>query len=233
MVTEIIRPLNIVVVEDYDVLRDAIVDLLRADGHQVVGVPMAEDVDDVVTHGLPDLYVIDLNLPGEDGFSLAQRIRSGQPDVTIVIASARTDLKDRLTGYDVGADLYLCKPLALAELQAIATQIGRRLGAKPEISKTSAALDPLKFQVKGPAGSVQLMAAEVALLTAFARASQNSLEHWQVSQHLFGDREVTKGNLEVKLGRLRKKLIDSGIDAPAIKALRGHGYKLCFCIVVK
>ena len=92
MVTEITRPLRIVVVEDYDVLREAIVDLLRQDGHQVTGLAMAEDIDDEVSNSAPDLYVIDLNLPGEDGISLAQRIHRSQPEAMIVIASARSYL---------------------------------------------------------------------------------------------------------------------------------------------
>ena len=75
MVADMTRRLSIMLVEDYDELRNAIVEKLRQDGHQVIGVPMAEDVDDTPNRSVPDLYIIDLNLPGEDGLSLARRIR--------------------------------------------------------------------------------------------------------------------------------------------------------------
>ena len=67
-----LRPLKIVVIEDYDALREAMCDVLSGDGHDVVGVSMAEEVDDEPTGFVSDLYIIDLNLPGEDGISLAQ-----------------------------------------------------------------------------------------------------------------------------------------------------------------
>lgn len=231
MVTEIIRPLNIVVIEDYDVLRDAIVDQLRQDGHQVTGLVMAEDIDDEVSAGAPDLYVIDLNLPGEDGISLAKRIRRGQPDAMIVIASARSGLDDRLSAYEAGANVYLTKPIALEELRAIIDNFCRRQ-TKQQTSSTRAILDPQQLQLTGPTALCQLSQAEVSLLTAFARSAQNTLENWQVAQQLFGERETSKEYIEVKLSRLRKKITDCGIGAPAIQAIRGHGYKLCFSIVV-
>jgi DNA-binding response OmpR family regulator len=80
-----LRPLKIVVIEDYDALREAMCDILSGDGHDVVGVSMAEEVDDEPTGFVSDLYIIDLNLPGEDGISLAQRVRRSQPEVGIVI----------------------------------------------------------------------------------------------------------------------------------------------------
>ena len=231
MVTEITRPLRIVVVEDYDVLREAIVDLLRQDGHQVTGLAMAEDIDDEVSDGAPDLYVIDLNLPGEDGISLAQRIHRSQPDAMIVIASARTGLDDRLAGYEAGASVYLSKPIALEELRAIISNFCRRQ-VKQQPSVSCGILDPQNMQLTGPTTFCQLSQAEASLLTAFSRSSQNVLENWQVAQQLFGDRDVSKDYIEVKLSRLRKKITDCGIGAPAIQVIRGHGYKLCFNIVL-
>lgn len=231
MATEAARPLSIVVVEDYDILRDAIVDLLRQDGHQVTGLAMAEDIDDEISGGAPDLYVIDLNLPGEDGISLAQRIRRGHPDAMLVIASARTELNDRLASYEAGANVYLTKPIALEELRAIIDNFCRRQ-IKQQASPSCGILDPQHMQLTGPTASCQLSQAEVSLLTAFARSAQNTLENWQVAQQLFGEREVSKEYLEVKLSRLRKKMTDCGIGSPTIQAIRGHGYKLCLSIVV-
>jgi DNA-binding response OmpR family regulator len=70
------------------------------------------------------------------------------------------------------------------------------------------------------------------LLAAFSRAVQQSLEHWQVASHLGQGEDLTKENLEVKLGRLRKKLIACGAEAPAIQSMRGFGYRLCVAVQV-
>lgn len=71
--------LHILVVEDNDSLREATVDFLRTQGHQVTGVMCAEEVDDTPTRDVPDLYLVDVNLPGEDGFSLVERVVGHTP----------------------------------------------------------------------------------------------------------------------------------------------------------
>lgn len=226
------RPLRIMVIEDYDALREAICDVLTKDGHQVVAVPMAEDVDDEPTGFVSELYIIDLNLPGEDGISLAQRIRRSQPDVGIVIISARTSVEDRIGGYRTGANIYLTKPVSLDELRAVIAGFGQRMARDEAEDRSLVTLSPLKMKLAGPAGDVQLTHPEVLLLAAFSRAPQQDLEHWQVAAHLSQGSEITKENTEVKLGRLRKKITSCGVDGPTIKSVRGIGYRLCLSIRV-
>lgn len=72
-------PLNILVIEDNDGLREATLEFLSENGHHTTGVASAEEVDDTPLLGVPDLYLVDVNLPGENGFSLTQRIRKSQP----------------------------------------------------------------------------------------------------------------------------------------------------------
>lgn len=221
------RALRIMVIEDYDELRLLICDVLAGDGHQVVGVSNAEDVDDEPTGFLSDLYIIDLNLPGESGISLSKRIRQSQPDAGIVIISARTAVDDRVDGYRSGANTYLTKPLSIDELRAVVAGMTQ---SRHEIERSRAAVVTLSNRsmvLKGPAGEAQLSTVEFLLLAAFSRVPQQELERWQVASHLGQGEEISKVNLEVKLARLRRKLITCGMDAPAIKANRGIGYKLC------
>lgn len=226
------RPLRIIVIEDYEALREAICDALSQDGHEVVGVSMAEEVDDEPTGFVSDLYIIDINPPGEDGFSLAKRIRRSQPDVGIVIVSARSSVDDRVGGYRSGANIYLTKPLSLEELRAVVDGIVQRI-VIIEASRVSAViLSPLKMLVTGPSGTVRLTQPEVLVLAALSRAPQRDLEHWQVAAHLGSGEEISKENLEVKLGRLRKKLVACGAEAPAIQSLRGIGYRLTIPIEI-
>lgn len=226
------RPLRIMVIEDYDALRDAICKVLTQAGHEVVGVPMAEDVDDAPIGFVCDLYVVDINLPGEDGISLAARLRQSQPDVGIVIVSARHAVADRIDGYASGANLYLTKPLALEELSAVVAGFARRIGGGDPQPGQSLTLRPIRMELTGAAGSARLTQAELVLLAAFSRAAQQSLEHWQVASHFGQGDNLTKENLEVKLGRLRKKLIACGAEAPAIQSIRGFGYRLCIPVQV-
>lgn len=226
------RPLRILLVEDYDDLRNAICKVLTQDGHEVVGVAMAEDVDDEPVGFVSDLYILDINLPGEDGISLAARLRKSQPDVGIVIISARHAVSDRIDGYSAGANLYLMKPLVLEELCAVVRGFAQRLGSAEAEASQTIALHPLKMELTGPGGSVRMTQSEVVLLAAFSRAAQQSLEHWQVAAHLDHGANLTKENLEVKVGRLRKKLMQCGVEAPAIQSIRGVGYRLCSAVHV-
>lgn len=207
-------------------MRDAICDALSQDGHVVVGMSMAEEIDDETTGFVSDLYIIDINLPGEDGISLAQRIRRSQPNVGIVIISARMSVEDRIGGYRSGANIYLTKPLSLEELRAVVEGIVQRLQAAEASRASMVMLSPMKMLLTGSAGTTRLTQPEILLLTALSRAPQRELEHWQVATHLGTGEEISKENLEVKLGRLRKKLVSCGAEAPAIQSLRGIGYRL-------
>lgn len=219
-------------VEDYDELRDAIVEKLELDGHQVIGVPMAEDVDDTPNRSVPDLYIIDLNLPGEDGLSLARRIRRHHPDVAIVMATARSSVADRIVGYEAGAHVYIPKPFSLEELRAVIASIGERLHRGPRGADVNACLNLLGMQFIGPQATVTMNAEEVQLLNAFARTHDQVLERWQVAQHLKVLMDTQTDQIKVKVSRLRKKLLQAGIEEPAIKAIRDLGYKLCFRFLV-
>jgi len=119
--------LNIVVVEDNEDLREAIVDVLAALGHRVLGLSCAEELGDEGAQAMIDLLVVDLNLPGEDGVSLSRRLRSTQPGLCILMMTARDTVRDKVAGYEAGADIYLTKPVSIEELSAAVQSLGRRL----------------------------------------------------------------------------------------------------------
>lgn len=226
------KPLRIMVVEDYDALREAICRVLSEEGHEVVGVPMAEDVDDAPIGFVCDLYIVDINLPGEDGISLASRLRMSQPDAGIVIVSARHSLADRIQGYSSGANVYLTKPLELDELCAVVRGFSSKSAQVAQGAGALLTLRSIRMELSGPAGTARMSQAEMVLLAAFSRAVHQTLEHWQVASHLEHGNELSKDSLEVRIGRLRKKLITCGASAPAIQSLRGMGYHLCLPVAV-
>lgn len=220
--------LHILVVEDNDSLREATVELLQRQGHHVTGVVCAEEVDDTPTRDLPDLYVIDVNLPGEDGFSLADRIRKSQALAGIVLMTARGQLSDRLEGYSSGADNYLIKPVEQSELIACIQTLARRLHVTHNpVVHDRLLLNRQTMSLQGPAGQTPLTQGEYLVLAAFCRAAGQKLERWQVMQLVDPkDKGLLPANLEMRISALRKKLSACGAPEGAILTLRGFGYAL-------
>ena len=226
------RSLRIIVIEDYDDYREALCDGLRRDGHDVVGVAMAEDVDDEPLGYVSDLYIVDLNLPGEDGISLVRRIRQSQPNAGIVIVSARNAVEDRIGGYQSGANIYLTKPFSEDELRAVVSGFSDRIMGGDAGKGGHLTVSPTRMLLTGSACEVRLKQSEIVLLAAFSRAAQQTLERWQVAVHLGNGEAISRDNMDVMLTRLKKKLIVCGAAPPAIQSLRGLGYKLCIQIKV-
>ncbi len=219
--------LHILVVEDNDSLREATVDFLHAQGHQVTGVVCAEEVDDTPTRDVPDLYLIDVNLPGENGFSLADRIRQSQPLAGIVLMTARGQLSDRLEGYSCGADNYLIKPVEQAELLVCIQNLARRVKGGAAAAPHGLHLNSQTQRLSGPLGQATLSHGEGLLLAAFCRAAGQKLERWQAMQLVdTKDKGLVPANLEMRISALRKKLSACGAPDDAIRTLRGFGYAL-------
>lgn len=219
------KKLFVMVIEDHDDLREATVKLLIQEGYEAIGVTCAEEVNDTPVPRTPDLYVVDLNLPQEDGLSLAKRLRKAQPMAGIVITTARTQLNDRLIGYAVGADIYLPKPVDPQELLATLAALANRLTR--ESSQGVLLLDGQKFLLRGPTGESKLAESEVRLLVALATAKDQTLERWQVALQLnLGKKDISADNLQNRLSMLRKKIAGCGIDGESLKAVRGSGYRL-------
>jgi DNA-binding response OmpR family regulator len=221
-----------VVVEDNDALREATLEMLEQNGFRAMGVACAEEIDDTPLPQPPDIYVIDLNLPGEDGLSLAARLRQSQPEVGIVIATARTLLDDRLKGYESGADIYLSKPVDPKELLLALRALGQRL-KYATFGRQGLVLDKRTLLLKGPAQQCGVSEAEARLLLAFASARDQTLERWQVFTQLSPESEtVSQDSLQVRLSRLRKKIHACGCEGESIKAIRTTGYRFCLPIQI-
>lgn len=221
-------PLSVVVVEDHDDLRDAMLEALRWRGHTVVGLDSAEAF--VEWPGHADVLVLDLNLPGEDGLRLAQRLRASNPSLGIVMVTARGMPQERVAGYDAGADVYLIKPVTTDELCGALASLGRRLRVQSGQGglRLNAVAMQLEAQDHPP---VALSALQATLLTAFCRAPEQSLENWRIIE-LLGQQQARdpKAATELQLVRLRKKLAAAGVEGSSIQSIRGWGYRLVLAL---
>lgn len=224
-----VTPLNILLVEDHSPLRAVTTEVLEGQGHIVWGVSSAEEVDELSSRGKWQVAVLDLNLPGEDGLSLAKRLRSYCPSIGIVMVTARHSLRDKVVGYQQGADIYLTKPTDPDELCAAVAALGRRLQpAMIDRENTLLCLDLSSATLSTPLGPLVLRFSEVRVLYALATAPEGTLAHWELLELLHKDLgDQGKAQLEVLMSRLRRKLLAMGVGAPVLKAERGRGYRLC------
>jgi DNA-binding response OmpR family regulator len=224
--------LNVAVIEDNDELRDVMVDTLRGGGHRAIGMDSAEAMIDQTTDEPIDILVVDVNLPGEDGFSLARRLRATQPRTGIIVVTGRNRDSDRKAGFEGGADIFLTKPVSTEELAAAVASLQRRL-AFDLPPGAGLRLDMRRRVLTGSAGSVEVRPQEAALLGAFALAPDMRLESWQILE-IFerSGWSYSRTNVGVALFRLGRKLRAVGADSRPIRSIRNWGYRLCEPVVL-
>jgi DNA-binding response OmpR family regulator len=223
--------LNIAIIEDNAPLRESLVDILSAEGHHVSAFDSAESLQTNSSIATLDIVLLDLNLPGEDGVTLARRLRASKPGIGIIMLTARVAPEDRRTGYDSGADIYLTKPSSSAELTSSIWALSRRLdilytGGQP------LSLNMKSLRLSGSGGDVKLSASEAALLERFVHAPDNRLETADIMRLHSQDENISKATIGVKIVRLRKKLLMAGAVGQPINVIRNWGYQLSTDIVL-
>lgn len=219
--------LKIAIVEDHDDLRDLFVDFLREQSHDVAGFCCADDLDEHLAGEDVDLLILDLNLPGEDGYSIAQRLRSVHNDLHIIMVTARTAIEERIKGYACGADLYLSKPVSPAELNAAVGSVARRVHDKINW-RTTLMLDTVRLLLSSNQAEVAINKMDALLLKSLAEAPGCRLEYWRLMELLnLEQNDKGKRALEVRFSRLKKKMAEAGAPEPSIKSLWKTGYQLC------
>ena len=224
---------RILVVDDDPGLREVLVEYLGQHGFETQGAASTTEMDRHLEEAPPDLVVLDLMMPGEDGLSACRRLiaRGGPP---VVMLSAMGEETDRIVGLELGADDYLPKPCNPRELLArIRAVLRRRAGSEapgappsePVLVFEGRTLNLLRRELTRPDGTVTLLSAgEFALLKAFADAPRRVLSRDQLLERARGaDTEVFDRAMDVQISRLRKKLADADGGDP-IRTLRGEGY---------
>lgn len=229
-------PLVVALVEDDELLREEIEIHLKHNNFLVHGVNCASGLDDLSARTAIDLFIIDLNLPGEDGLSLCRRVRRSLPGAGIVILTAKVALHDRLSGYsDGGADAYLTKPVSPDELVLVLRSLGRRIKPINSANEWTLSLKERILQGPEPGQKLRLTNREKTLLVALIQANEHTLNSdllCDLYSDSISEETITKHALEVLVARLRKKLkaVQSAEAEPAIKSVWGVGYQLCLQI---
>lgn len=177
---------------------------------------------------LPDLVILDIMLPGMDGFEVCRRIRK-QHAVPIIMLTARGDVADRIVGLELGADDYLPKPFEPRELVARIQSVLRRGESSRESRRIVAG--PLEIDLEGHTAAlrgerVDLTSMEFELLSLFARNPGVVLDRDRIFESIKGlDDDSFDRSIDVLVSRLRAKLGDNPREPRLLKTIRGAGYK--------
>lgn len=216
--------MRILLVEDDKLLGDALQAGLRDAEFAVDWVRDGAAAEAALAAEEFGVVLLDLGLPRLSGFDLLARIRGRGDRTPVIVLTARDALDDRVRGLDLGADDYLVKPVALAEIGARIRAVTRRAGgvASGLILVGSIALDPASRRVTQAGTPVELQPREFALLHALALRAGHVLTRTQLESQLYEWNEALDSNaIEVHVHRLRRKL-----GPECIRTVRGVGYML-------
>jgi two-component system OmpR family response regulator len=215
--------MRLLIVEDDAMLADGLARSLRQSGYAVDWVDSAERAQLAVEHETFDLVVLDVGLPGMDGFELLRRLRRSEHYVPVIVVTARDAVTDRVRGLDLGADDYLVKPFAFeARVRALIRR--GRTPTSPRIAYGPFVLDLVSREARVNGEPIELTAREWALMELFVTQPGVALSKDRIVQSLSSwDEKLSHNAIEVYVSRLRTKLEPAGVH---IRTVRGFGYLL-------
>ncbi|MDP2332395.1 MAG: response regulator [Reyranella sp.] len=223
---------HIVVVEDEPAQRQLLLDYLTKQGYRVTGFESGVGLRRMVERELPALVLLDVGLPGEDGFAIARWLREKSGKVCIIMVTAAGDTVDRVVGLETGADDYIPKPFDPRELLARIKSVLRRAGravsttAGPRVRMGRRVLDLDKRVLVDADGTEEALAAsEFDLLKLFAENPNRPLARdWLLETVGHREMEVFDRAIDLRITRLRRKIEKDAAHPEAIRTVRGVGY---------
>ena len=223
---------RILLVEDDAELALMVADFLRPHGFEVLIEGRGDTAVDRIVEENPDMVLLDVNLPGLDGFSVCQNVRVRYSGA-IIMLTARGEEIDEVVGFEVGADDYMAKPIRPRALLARMRTHLRRVAApneeaaQPSVQVGSLIVDPSRRTVMLEEEAVDLTTAEFDLLYLLATNVGKSLSRDQIYQEIHGIKyDGLDRSIDLRISRLRKKIGDDPARPTRIKSVRGVGYIL-------
>jgi two-component system, OmpR family, response regulator len=217
--------MHVLLVEDDVVLADGLSRILAGHGMQVEVCGHGNLADQLLQGASYDVLVLDIGLPGIDGFEVVRRLRARASTLPVLLLTARDAIEDRVRGLETGADDYLVKPFATAELVARIKALARRNA--PQASVLTAGrltLDTAARRARVGERVIELSVREWTVLEYLLLQRERVVSKQQIIDAIqpWGD-ELTPNAVEVYISRLRLKIADAGV---AVRTIRGFGYML-------
>lgn len=227
-------PPCVLLVDDEASLREPLADYLSGQGFSVIQAENAAMARSVLVEKAPDIVLLDIMMPGEDGLSLCRHLNDAK-NLPVILLTARGEATDRIVGLEIGADDYVVKPFEPRELVARIRSVLRRAAKPPPAPEEDAlfefeswTLDPVKHRLSDPDGTlVPISSLEFRLLKAFLEHPRQLLDRDKLldmvqgrEAHLF-DRAVDN-----QISRLRRKIGDNDRESKLIQTVWGAGYRL-------
>ncbi|MGJ0623056.1 two-component system response regulator PhoP [Xenorhabdus bovienii] len=219
--------MRILIIEDEAILRHHLTVQLRELGHQVDAAENTKEADYYLKENHPDIAIVDLGLPGEDGLSMIRRWRSDQVNLPILILTAHDSWQEKVRVLNAGADDYVTKPFRLEEINArIQALMRRHSGLASQLVELSPFLIDLsrkEFSVNK--NNIKLTAFEYTIIETLMRNNGKVVSKESLMRQLYPDAELRESHtIDVLMGRLRKKISNEWSDE-VIVTVRGQGYR--------
>jgi DNA-binding response OmpR family regulator len=225
---------RIVVVEDEATQRELLASYLSRNGFRVEAVANGAALRRLVARELPSLVLLDIGLPGEDGFALARWLRECSGRVGIIMVTAASDTVDRVVGLETGADDYIAKPFEPRELLARVKSVLRRAmvagaaaaaGVRVRMGRRVLDLERRVLCTPGDSREERLSASEFDLLKVFAENPNRPLmRDWLLEVTAHREMEAFDRSIDLRITRLRRKIESDPAHPEAIRTVRGVGY---------
>ena len=219
--------MKILVIEDEKLLADSIRALLTGKGFQVEVAYDGETGREYAELGIYDLLILDVMMPGMNGYEVARSVRSKKCGTPILMLTAKSQVEDRITGLNAGADYYLTKPFDTRELLACINALLRRQGTQvDEVTYGNTTLDLSSGLLICREKTIRLSAKEFDIMRLLLQSGSRNLSKEAILARVWGyDSEAVENHVEVYVGFLRKKLSSIGSNI-RIEAIRRMGYHL-------
>ena len=220
--------MRLLLAEDERILSDALVEVLTHNNYSVDAVYNGQDAIDYLLAGNYDAAILDIMMPKKDGISVLKELRGAGYATPVIMLTAKSQIEDKIEGLDSGADDYLTKPFAMAELLARVRAISRR---QPEFTGNDLKFRDLKldradYSLSGPDGEVRLANKEFQIMEMLMANSGQVIPTERFMERVWGyDSEDEINVVWVNISGLRKKIAALGAHVQ-IKAARGVGYSL-------
>ena len=219
--------MKILIIEDEKLLADSLKTLLEGKGFDVEAVYDGETGAEYAELGIYDLLILDVMMPGMDGFQVARQVRARRCTTPILMLTAKSDVEDRIRGLNCGADYYLTKPFDSRELLACINALLRRQGSQvDELVYGNTALDLDTGMLVCGDRRVRLSAREFDVMRFLFQSQGRNLSKEAILARVWGfESNAVENHVEVYVGFLRKKLASIGSNV-RIEAIRRLGYHL-------